>query len=66
MSLGGNMQKNIAKEMIEIPKDEYNMLKEIYKTVKRQKLLFRIEEAEKNLRTGKVKKVTVDEFVDNI
>jgi hypothetical protein len=66
MSLGGNMQKNIAKEMIEIPKDEYNMLKEIYKTVKRQKLLFRIEEAEKNLRTGKVKKVTVDEFIDNI
>jgi hypothetical protein len=66
MSLGGNMQKNIAKEMIEIPKNEYNMLKEIYKTVKRQKLLFRIEEAEKNLRTGKVKKVTVDEFVDNI
>lgn len=60
------MQKNIAKEMIEIPKDEYNMLKEIYKTVKRQKLLFRIEEAEKNLRTEKVKKVTVDEFINNI
>jgi hypothetical protein len=60
------MQKNIPKEMIEIPKDEYNMLKEIYKTVKRQKLLFRIEEAEKNLRAGKVKKVTVDEFINNI
>ena len=60
------MQKNIAKEMIEIPKDEYKMLKEIYKTVKRQKLLFRIEEAEKNLRTGKVKKVAVDEFIDSI
>jgi predicted RNase H-like nuclease len=60
------MQKNIAKEMIEIPKDEYKMLKEIYRTVKRQKLLFRIEEAEKNLRTGKVKKVAVDEFIDSI
>ena len=41
------MQKNTAKEMIEIPKDEYKMLKENHKTVKRQKLLFRIEEAEK-------------------
>jgi predicted RNase H-like nuclease len=60
------MQKNIAKEMIEIPKDEYKMLKEIYRTVKRQKLLFRIEEAEKNLRAGKVKKVAVDEFIDSI
>jgi predicted RNase H-like nuclease len=60
------MQKNIAKEMIEIPKDEYKMLKEIYRTVKRQKLLFRIEEAEKNLRTGKAKKVAVDEFIDSI
>jgi hypothetical protein len=28
-----DMQKNTAKEMIEIPKDEYKMLKEIYKTV---------------------------------
>jgi hypothetical protein len=60
------MQKNTAKEMIEIPKDEYKMLKEIYKTVKRQRLLFRIEEAEKNLRLGKVKKVSVDQFLDNI
>ena len=31
------MRKNAAKEMIEVPKDEYEMLKkEIYKTVKRQ------------------------------
>jgi hypothetical protein len=60
------MQKNTAKEMIEIPKDEYKMLKEIYKTVKRQRLLFRIEEAEKNHRLGKVKKVSVDQFIDNI
>ena len=60
------MQKNIGKEMVEIPKDEYRMLKEIYTTVKRQRLLFRIEEAEKNLRTGKVKKVSVDDFIVNI
>jgi predicted RNase H-like nuclease len=60
------MQKNIAKEMVEIPKDEYKILKEIYTTVKRQRLLFRIEEAEKNLRTGKVRKVSVDDFIESI
>lgn len=54
--------KNMAKEMVEIPKDEYRMLKEIYKTVKRQRLLFRIEEAEKNFRMGKVEKTSVDDF----
>ena len=29
--------KSTAKEMVEIPKDEYRILKEIYKTVKRQR-----------------------------
>jgi hypothetical protein len=60
------MQKNTAKEMVEIPKDEYKMLKEIYATVKRQRLLFRIEEAEKNLRTGKVRNISVDNFIESI
>jgi len=46
---------NVAREMVRIPKDEYEILKEIYKTVKRQKLLLRIEEAEKNFRLGKVR-----------
>ena len=58
--------KSTAKEMVEIPKDEYRILKEIYKTVKRQRLLFRIEEAEKNLRLGKVEKTSVDDFIKNI
>ncbi len=58
--------KNTAKEMIEIPKDEYRILKEIYKTVKRQRLLFRIEEAEKNFRMGKVEKTSVDDFIEKI
>ncbi len=58
--------KNTAKEMIEIPKDEYRILKEIYKTVKRQRLLFRIEEAEKNFRMGKVEKTSVDHFIEKI
>ena len=52
--------------MVEIPKDEYRILKEIYKTVKRQRLLLRIEEAEKNLRLGKVEKMSVDDFIENI
>jgi hypothetical protein len=60
------MRKNAAKEMIEVPRDEYEMLKEIYKTVKRQRLLFRIEEAEKHLKAGKVKKVPIDSFIDSI
>jgi hypothetical protein len=57
---------NVTKEMVKIPKDEYKILREIYKTVKRQKLLLRIEEAEKNFRFGKVEKTSVDEFIDNI
>ena len=51
--------------MVEIPKDEYRILKEIYKTVKRQRLLFRIDEAEKNFRKGKVEKTSVDDFIKN-
>ena len=58
--------KSTAKEMVEIPKDEYKILKEIYKTVKRQRLLFRIEEAEKNFRMGKVEKMSVDDLIENI
>ncbi len=58
--------KSTSKEMVEIPKDEYKILKEIYRTVKRQRLLFRIEEAEKNFRTGKVEKISVDDFIENI
>ena len=57
--------KSAPKEMVEIPKDEYRILKEIYKTVKRQRLLFRIDEAEKNFRKGKVEKTSVDDFIKN-
>lgn len=41
---------------VTVSKNEYNFLKEMYKTVKRQKFLFRMEEAEKNLKAGKTKK----------
>ncbi len=60
------MEKSSAKEMVQVPRDEYEMLKEIYKTVKRQRLLLRIDEAEKNLRAGKVKRTSPSEFVDRI
>lgn len=55
-----------ADNTVAVPKQEYKFLKEMYKTVKRQMFLFRMEEAEKNLRTGKIKKVSVDTFIDGI
>ncbi len=60
------MGKAVAEEIVRIPKSEYKVLKEMYKTVKRQQFLLRIEEAEKNLRAGKVKKVSVDKFIESI
>ncbi|MCR4322353.1 MAG: hypothetical protein NUV74_18730 [Candidatus Brocadiaceae bacterium] len=44
----------------------YNHLKELYRTVKRQNFLFRIDEAEKNLKAEKVKKVSFDKFIESI
>ncbi len=55
-----------AADMVEIPKEEYSLLKELFRTVKRQNLLLRISEAEKNLKAGKVKKVSADKFIDGI
>lgn len=53
----------VADDTIVIRKEEYKILKELYKTVKRQQFLFRIEDAEKNLKAKKVKKVSVDSFI---
>lgn len=60
------MQKDRAKETIEIPIDEYRILKEVYNSVRRQRFLLRIMEAEKNFGRGKVKEVSVDEFINAI
>jgi len=60
------MGKVIAEDTVNIPRQEYKILKEIYNTVKRQQLLLRIEEAEKNLKAGKVRKVSIDKFIENI
>jgi len=61
-----SMGKVSAENMVNIPKSEYRILKEVYRTVKRQQFLVRLEEAEKSLKTGKIKKVSVDKFIDNI
>jgi hypothetical protein len=61
------MTKTIAgRDMVMLPKEEYKILKELYKTVKRQNFLFRLEEAEKNLRAGKIKKVSIKDFTGSI
>jgi hypothetical protein len=56
----------VAENTVTVPKEEYIFLKEVYKTVKRQQFLFRIEEAEKNLKAGKVKKASIDKFIESI
>lgn len=60
------MAKLMSDDTVIIKKEEYKILKELYKTVKRQQFLFRIEEAERNLKDKKVKKVSVDSFIDSI
>jgi len=53
----------VERDMVMLPKEEYRILKELYKTVKRQNFLLRIEAAEKNLKAGKIKKVSVKDFI---
>lgn len=60
------MRSIATKDTITIPKEEYRVLKEMLRTIKRQNFLLRIDEAEKNLRSGKVKKVSVDKFIETL
>jgi hypothetical protein len=60
------MSQTPVKDYIKIPKQEYDLLKEVYRTVKRQTLLLRLDEAEKNLAAGKTKTVSVDELINSI
>ena len=60
------MSKGTAENIVSIPEGEYKLLKEIYKTVKRQKFLLRIDEAESNLKKGRVKKVKINDFIKSI
>ena len=61
-----NMKKGAAEKVVSVPVEEYNILKEIYRTVKRQNFLLRIDEAEKNLKKGRVKKIEVEDFIKSI
>jgi len=60
------MTQTTTKDFVKIPKQEYNLLKEVYRTVQRQAFLVRIGEAEKNLATGKTKKVSVDDLIASL
>lgn len=53
-------------DYIKIPKQEYSLLKEVYRTVKRQAFLIRLDEADKNLAAGKAKTVSVDDLIASI
>lgn len=56
----------VGRQKVEIPKAEYNLLKEAYDQIKRQALLCRIMEAEENLKKKKVKKIGVDDFIKSV
>jgi len=60
------MEHTAVKDYVKIPKQEYNLLKEVYRTVKRQAFLVRLDEAEQNLSTGKTKTNSVDDFIESI
>ena len=60
------MEHSSAEDYVKIPKQEYNLLKEVYRTVKRQAFLVRINEAERNLAKGKTKSMTVDDVIHSI
>jgi hypothetical protein len=55
-----------VKDYVKIPVQEYNLLKEVYRSVKRQALLVRIDEAERNLAAGKTKAMPVDDVIASV
>jgi len=60
------MEHTAVEDYVKIPKQEYNLLKEVYLTVKRQSFLVRIDEAEQHLAAGKTKSMTVDDFIASV
>ena len=53
-------------DYVKVPKREYGLLKEVYRSVKRQAFLIRLDDADKNLAAGKTKKVSVDDLIASI
>ena len=60
------MEHTAVKDYVKIPKQEYNLLKEVYRTVKRQEFLIRLDEAERNFSAGKTKTRSVDDFIEAV
>lgn len=57
------MAQPASMDYIKVPKQEYSLLKEVYRTVKRQAFLIRLDEADKNFAAGKTKMVSVDDLI---
>jgi len=57
------MEHAAVKDYVKIPKQEYALLKEVYRTVKRQAFLVRLDESERNLAARKTKAISVDDFI---
>ena len=60
------MSQTPIKDYVKIPKQEYDLLKEVYRTVKRQAFLVRLDDAEKNLAAGKTKTISFDDLIGSI
>jgi len=60
------MERTAVKDYIKIPKQEYSLLKEVYRTVKRQAFLVRLDESEWNLTAGKTKAISVKDFINAV
>ena len=60
------MAQTVGMDYIKVPKQEYSLLKEVYRTVKRQAFLIRLDEADKNLSLRKTKTVSVDDLIASI
>jgi hypothetical protein len=63
---GVAMEHAVVKDYVKIPKQEYNLLKEVYRTVKRQAFIVRLDESERNLVAGKTKAISVHDFIDAV
>jgi mRNA-degrading endonuclease YafQ of YafQ-DinJ toxin-antitoxin module len=60
------MEHSTMKDYIKIPKKEYYLLREIYRTAKRQAFLVRLDEAERNLAQGKTNTISIDDVIASV
>ena len=63
---GITIERTAVKDYVKIPKQEYSLLKEVYRTVKRQAFLVRLDESERNLAAGKTKAISVKDFINAV